>query len=59
MKLYLNDLSEYPKDCDEIGETIVCMSGHDKPKYVDPRRDVAGDLGFDTWIEARYVSATR
>jgi hypothetical protein len=51
MKLYLNDLSEYPKDCDEIGETIVCMSGHDKPKYVDPRRDVAGDLGFDTWIE--------
>jgi len=51
MRLYLNDLTELPKKCDELGETVVCMSGYDRPKYVDPRAQVSGDLGFDTWIE--------
>lgn len=54
MRQYLNDLTEMPKKCDELDGILVCMSGYDKPKYIDPRNGIAGDLGFDTWIDQKY-----
>lgn len=54
MKLYLNNVTDMPKKVCELDEQIIAMSGRDRPKFIDPRTGVAGDLGFDTWIDHWY-----
>jgi hypothetical protein len=53
MKQYLNDVTTMPKKCDELDGVLVCASGYDPMKYIDPRNGTAGNLGFDTWIGPR------
>ena len=52
MKLYLNNLTTMNKQIDELNETTIIASGYDRMKYINPSKGEAGDLGFDTWIEA-------
>lgn len=54
MKLFLNNVTDMPKKVCELDEQIIAMSGHDRPKFIDPRTGAAGDLGFDTWIDHWY-----
>lgn len=54
MKMMLADMQDLPAFTAVLGNEMVITNGHDRPRYADAARGVAGFLGFKEWSEAEY-----
>lgn len=55
MGMMLADMQDLPAFTAVLGNEMVITNGHDRPRYIDPGRGVAGFLGFREWAVAAFT----